>query len=157
MSNLAYATYRAGEVAEITGVAPMMQRDWRHRGLIPKSGEGWVRFDPFEVSAFLATKTIVAFGIPISRAYAAGCAAAAQIVFFAGQRMGGSAARFVMTRVGRCEPLFIWDGMVPVRAVSSLEVFDEGKIGAAAFILNTELLAAMLVERTVEYPIIRKV
>jgi hypothetical protein len=54
--------FTPGEAEKITGLSTAMQRDWRHRGFLPKN-EGHARFDAFGLAAMLVLKIFSDRGI----------------------------------------------------------------------------------------------
>lgn len=55
-------TFTPGEAERITGLSTAMQRDWRHRGFLPKN-DGHARFDAFGLAAMLVLKIFSDRGI----------------------------------------------------------------------------------------------
>lgn len=55
------ATFTPKEVERITGLSSAMQRDWRHRGLLP-SYDRHARFTPFELATMWAMKLLADAG-----------------------------------------------------------------------------------------------
>lgn len=75
-----FATYTLslftpGEAERITGLSVAMQRDWRHRGFLPKT-EGHARFNVFDLASMLAMKLLSDRGVgpQASQAVAEWCA-----------------------------------------------------------------------------------
>lgn len=61
--NLTLTKYSAGDVSEITGLPPVMQRDWRRKGFLPEIGEGHARFDAFGLCEIWARRLFLDQGI----------------------------------------------------------------------------------------------
>jgi hypothetical protein len=57
------ATFSPSQVAEITGLTPTQQRDWRRRGILPPSQNGHARFDLLLTASILFMKHLAAFDI----------------------------------------------------------------------------------------------
>ena len=49
------ALFSPGEAEKITGLSTTMQRDWRHRGFLPKN-DGHARFDLFTLAMMMVLK-----------------------------------------------------------------------------------------------------
>lgn len=56
------AHFAPSEAEKITGLSTAMQRDWRHRGFLPKN-EGHARFDLFTLATMMALKLFADRGI----------------------------------------------------------------------------------------------
>ncbi|MFT3724633.1 MAG: hypothetical protein QM773_13750 [Hyphomonadaceae bacterium] len=56
------ASFSPAEVAEITGLSTLMQRDWRRRGYL-RSTDGHARFDPFDVLEVWSMKELADRGV----------------------------------------------------------------------------------------------
>lgn len=75
------------EAAIVTGVMPATQRDWRHRGFLSASSDGWTRFDAEGVAELWLLKILAVVGkmkegaggaralaVPLGRFFAANAA-----------------------------------------------------------------------------------
>ncbi len=63
-----FANFRAGEVSEITGISPVLQRNWRRRGLLEKKGEGWSSFSLEELVTLYVASVLIDRGVSASSA-----------------------------------------------------------------------------------------
>lgn len=57
------AAFTPSQLATITDLTTIQQRDWRRRGILPTSADGHARFDPFITAAILLMKSLAAFDV----------------------------------------------------------------------------------------------
>ena len=61
-------TFKAGDAGAISGVPPIMQRDWRRRGLIPEFDGERAQFSMSDVCFLALTRTLSENGLALSEA-----------------------------------------------------------------------------------------
>lgn len=55
-------TFTAGQASQVTGLTPVMQRDWRRRGFL-KAVEGRAKFNAFDLADFMITRLMSDLGV----------------------------------------------------------------------------------------------
>lgn len=61
-------TFTPKEAAEISGVSPVLQRNWRRRGFLPVRNDGWAQFTVSDIVRLCAMKILADTGISIEAA-----------------------------------------------------------------------------------------
>jgi hypothetical protein len=108
-----YETFTPAEAERITGVNVVLQRDWRHRGYLPK-GKGHARFDVFDLAKLAFMKILTDRGI--------GPKDSADVSEYAALAMVASAASSIDFWAGDHREALTW-GHLPSTPAPT-EVFD---------------------------------
>ncbi|WEK44901.1 MAG: MerR family transcriptional regulator [Candidatus Sphingomonas colombiensis] len=87
-----YATYSAGDLAQISGLTQDMQRLWRKRGHLPEIGGGHARFTPNDVIMITIRYALSKLGVSPSQSPAIADIAIAGALFHA-----------IISHAGACE------------------------------------------------------
>jgi hypothetical protein len=159
MTKLHFTKYQPSEVAEITGLSPARQREFRHRDLMPryKPGNGWTRANAFDLAAILTMQMAADIGIDWATAKVVAEIAADHVVYFSAQHLGGEAKEFGCAKIGGAHRFVVFSKRGVPQLTSDIgEYFDDALV-PATLVIDLLAVASELIERTASNPIISEI
>lgn len=166
-----WTTFTASEVEKITGVSTTTQRDWRRRGFLEATDDGWTRYELHDLCQLLVMSALQERGVGPSLSKDIAGVAALHIAFFAlswvdsiddgtsGEfeklvRLRGEPRGAFFVRPSAQKPLrylVVWAtgeiGLVEDIGAAFSQLSSDRKYHGAIIVLDLDALATLLIDR----------